>query len=194
MASQIAIKMLGTNGGGFINANAAHPFENPTPLSNFIQILSIFAIPSALTYYLGRMVKNQKHGWAVWATMFLLFLAGVLTCWAAESAGNPRMHQLGRGGRRRKHGRKGNAFWRFQFRYFDNYNGCFVRRRQLDARFIYADRRPRPRCSTFTWARSFSAASARDCTECWCLFHRDLYRGFMVRRGAGISREKHRGL
>jgi K+-transporting ATPase ATPase A chain len=95
VASQIAIKMLGTNGGGFFNANAAHPFENPTPLSNFIQILSIFAIPSALTYYLGRMVKNQKHGWAVWAAMFTLFLAGVLTCWWAESAGNPRMHQMG---------------------------------------------------------------------------------------------------
>jgi K+-transporting ATPase ATPase A chain len=95
MASQIAIKMLGTNGGGFTNANAAHPFENPTPLSNLIQMLSIFAIPSALTYYLGRMVKNQKHGWAVWATMFLLFMAGAMTCWWAESAGNPRMHQLG---------------------------------------------------------------------------------------------------
>src|SRR6266478_6240564 len=95
VASQIAIEMLGTNGGGYVNANAAHPFENPTPLSNFIQILSIFAIPSGLTYYLGRMVKNQKHGWAVWAAMFTLFLAGALTCWAAESAGNPRLHQLG---------------------------------------------------------------------------------------------------
>jgi K+-transporting ATPase ATPase A chain len=95
MASQVAIKMLGTNGGGFTNANAAHPFENPNPLSNFLQILSIFAIPSALTYYLGRMVKNQNHGWAVWATMFVLFMAGVLTCWWAESAGNPRMHNLG---------------------------------------------------------------------------------------------------
>ena len=95
MASQIAIKMLGTNGGGFMNANAAHPFENPTPLSNLIQILSIFAIPSALTYFLGRMVKNQKHGWAVWAAMFALFLAGALVCWKSEAAGNPRMHEIG---------------------------------------------------------------------------------------------------
>jgi K+-transporting ATPase ATPase A chain len=95
VASQIAIKMLGTNGGGFMNANAAHPYENPTPLSNLVQMLSIFAIPSALTYYLGRMVKNQKHGWAVWTAMFVLFLAGVLTCWKSESAGNPRMQQLG---------------------------------------------------------------------------------------------------
>jgi K+-transporting ATPase ATPase A chain len=95
MASQVAIKMLGTNGGGFVNANAAHPFENPTPLSNFIQMLSIFAIPTGLTYYLGRMVKSQSHGWAVWAAMFALFLIGALVCWRAESSGNPRLTELG---------------------------------------------------------------------------------------------------
>ncbi len=95
MASQIAIKMLGTNGGGYVNANAAHPFENPTPLSNFFQILSIFAIPSALTYYLGRMVKNQRHGWAVWGAMFAMFVVGVLVCWKAEASGNPIHQQLG---------------------------------------------------------------------------------------------------
>ena len=95
IASQIAIKMLGTNGGGYTNANAAHPFENPTPLSNFIQMLSIFAIPSALTYYLGRMVKNQRHGWSVWATMAIIFVIGVLVCWGSEAAGTPMMHQVG---------------------------------------------------------------------------------------------------
>ncbi len=95
MASQVAIKMLGTNGGGYANANAAHPFENPTPFSNFIQMLSIFAIGSGLTYYLGRMTRNQAHGWAVWGAMTALFLAGVLLCWWAESAGNPIHHQLG---------------------------------------------------------------------------------------------------
>ena len=95
MASQIAIKMLGTNGGGYVNANAAHPYENPTPLSNFLQMLSIFAIPSALTYYLGRTVKNQGHGWAVWSAMFVVFLTGVLISWHFEAAGNPMMHQLG---------------------------------------------------------------------------------------------------
>jgi K+-transporting ATPase ATPase A chain len=95
MASQIAIKMLGTNGGGYTNANAAHPFENPTPLSNFMQILSIFAIPSALTYYLGKMVRNQKHGWAVWAAMFAMFAVGVLVCWKAEASGNPIHQKLG---------------------------------------------------------------------------------------------------
>ena len=95
VASQAAIKMLGTNGGGFFNANAAHPFENPTPLSNFIQILSIFLIPSGLTNYLGLMVKNRRHGWAVWAAMAVLFLGGMLLCWWAEAAGNPRLAALG---------------------------------------------------------------------------------------------------
>jgi potassium-transporting ATPase potassium-binding subunit len=95
MASQVAIKMLGTNGGGYVNANAADPFENPTPLSNFVQMLSIFTIGSGLTYYLGRMVKNQKHGWTVWAAMVTLFLGGVLLCWWAESSGNPIHQHLG---------------------------------------------------------------------------------------------------
>jgi potassium-transporting ATPase potassium-binding subunit len=95
MASQVAIKMLGTNGGGYVNANAAHPFENPTPLSNFFQMLSIFSIGSGLTYYLGRMVKNQKHGWTVWAAMVALFIGGVMLCWWAESNGNPIHHNLG---------------------------------------------------------------------------------------------------
>jgi potassium-transporting ATPase potassium-binding subunit len=94
MASQVAIKMLGTNGGGFMNANAAHPFENPTPLSNFVQMLSIFSIGSALTYYLGRVTKNQKHGWAVWSAMMVLFVGGALCCWRAEASGNP-AHQAG---------------------------------------------------------------------------------------------------
>ena len=95
VASQVAIKMLGTNGGGYMNANAAHPYENPTPLSNFLQMLSIFLIPSGLTYFLGRMVKNQGHGWAVWSSMAVLFLAGALVCWWAEAAGNPRLAALG---------------------------------------------------------------------------------------------------
>jgi K+-transporting ATPase ATPase A chain len=95
MASQVAIKMLGTNGGGYANANAAHPFENPTPLANFLQMLSIFSIGSGLTYYLGRMAKNQAHGWSVWSAMMILFLAGALACWWAESAGNPIHQQIG---------------------------------------------------------------------------------------------------
>jgi K+-transporting ATPase ATPase A chain len=95
VASQEAIKLLGTNGGGYTGANSAHPFENPTPLSNFIQILSIFLIPSGLTYYLGRMVKNLRHGWAVWTAMAILFLLGLFVSWTAESAGNARLRALG---------------------------------------------------------------------------------------------------
>jgi len=95
MASQVAIKMLGTNGGGYTNANAAHPFENPTPLSNFLQMLALLCIGSALTYHLGCATKNQKHGWSVWSAMFAMCLAGILFCWWAEARGNPIHQQLG---------------------------------------------------------------------------------------------------
>jgi K+-transporting ATPase ATPase A chain len=89
VASQEAIKQLGTNGGGFFNANAAHPFENPTPWSDFWSLLAIFAIPSAMTWLLGRMVRSPRHGWAVWAAMFVLFLGGLTTAYWAEARGNP---------------------------------------------------------------------------------------------------------
>ncbi len=89
VASQEAIKMLGTNGGGFFNANSAHPFENPTPLSNYLQMISIFVIPAGLTYTLGRMTGSQRHGWAVWVAMAMLFVAGVSTAYWAEAKGNP---------------------------------------------------------------------------------------------------------
>jgi len=89
VASQEVIKQLGTNGGGFFNANSAHPFENPTPWSNFWAMFLIFAIPSALTYYLGRMVNNQRHGWAVWAAMFTMFIGGTTVAYWAEARGNP---------------------------------------------------------------------------------------------------------
>jgi K+-transporting ATPase ATPase A chain len=92
VASQEAIKILGTNGGGFFNANSAHPFENPTPLSDFVQILLIFSIGSGLTYTLGRMTGSQRHGWAVWAAMAVLFLAGVTAAYTAESRGNSLVH------------------------------------------------------------------------------------------------------
>lgn len=89
VASQEAIKQLGTNGGGFFNANAAHPFENPTPWTNFWSMLTIFMIPSALVYLLGRMTNNTKHGWSIWAAMFALFIGGVGVTYWAEARGNP---------------------------------------------------------------------------------------------------------
>ena len=92
VASQEAIKMLGTNGGGFFNANSAHPYENPTPFSNFLQILSIFIIPAGLTYTLGRMTGSPGHGWAVLAAMFILFAAGFTAVYWAESQPHPLIH------------------------------------------------------------------------------------------------------
>jgi K+-transporting ATPase ATPase A chain len=94
VASQEAIKMLGTNGGGFFNANSAHPFENPTPLTNFLQLLSIFLIPAGLTVTLGQMVGSPKHGWAVLAAMTVLWFAGVFICFWAEAQPNPLLHNV----------------------------------------------------------------------------------------------------
>src|SRR5213078_724421 len=92
VASQEIIKELGTNGGGFFNANSAHPFENPTPLSNLIELVAIFTIGGGLTYTLGRMTGSQRHGWAVWAAMATLFLVGVTVAYWAEARGNPLLH------------------------------------------------------------------------------------------------------
>ena len=89
VASQEAIKELGTNGGGFFNANSAHPFENPTPLTNLLEMLAIICIPAGLTYTYGRMARNQRHGWAIWAAMLILLVAGIGTSYRAEARGNP---------------------------------------------------------------------------------------------------------
>jgi len=94
-ASQIAIKQLGTNGGGFFNVNSAHPFENPTPLSNFLEVLAILLIPAALCYTFGRMVNDTRQGWAILAAMLVIFVPLLVGCWAAEQAGNPTWHALG---------------------------------------------------------------------------------------------------
>ena len=95
VASQEAIKMLGTNGGGFFNANSAHPFENPTPVINLLQMILIFVIPAGLTYTFGVMVGDRRQGWAIFATCSALFLAGVFTCYWAEQNGNPNIAKLG---------------------------------------------------------------------------------------------------
>lgn len=94
IASQECIKMLGTNGGGFLNANSSHPFENPTPLCNFVEILLIFIIPAGLAYTFGLMVKDTRQGWAIFATMTILFMTGVLTSYGFEAAGNPNISAL----------------------------------------------------------------------------------------------------
>jgi K+-transporting ATPase ATPase A chain len=94
VASQEAIKQLGTNGGGFFNANAAHPFENPTPFTNWLSLWMIFAVSSALTYTYGRMARDQRHGWAVWGAMSILFFAGVIACYHFEAQANPALAGL----------------------------------------------------------------------------------------------------
>ncbi len=95
VASQEIIKQLGTNGGGFFNANSSHPYENPTPFSNFIAMICIFLIPAGLTYTLGRMVKNQRHGWAIFSAMMILFLVGFFVIYYFEAQGNPIFNQYG---------------------------------------------------------------------------------------------------
>src|SRR5581483_7708664 len=95
VASQEAIKQLGTNGGGFFNANASHPFENPTPISNLLSMVLIFVIPGALTYTFGKMVGDTRQGWAVFAAFSVMFLIGVFVCYSSEQAGNPLLAKLG---------------------------------------------------------------------------------------------------
>jgi K+-transporting ATPase ATPase A chain len=95
LASQLAIKMLGTNGGGFMNANSSHPYENATPLSNLMQMLLIFCLGAGLTYMFGKMVRDTRQGWAIFATMSALFLVGAFVCYWAEQAGNPTMAKAG---------------------------------------------------------------------------------------------------
>ena len=141
VASQEIIKEFGTNGGGFFNANSSHPYENPTPLSNLIEMLSIFAIGAGLTYTLGRMVGSQRHGWAVWAAMAVLFLAGVTAAYWAEARGNPLLTQprapVHAG--RRQHGRQGSPLRRRQLRALgDGHDRHQLRRRQQHARLLHA--------------------------------------------------------
>ena len=136
VASQIAIKMLGTNGGGFFNANAAHPFENPTALSNFVQMISIFAIGAALTNVFGRMVGDQRQGWAVLAVMGVLFIAGVFVCYWAEAHGNDAFTAMGLTG-----GNMEGKEVRFgivaSVAVRRDHHGGIVRRGQCHARFLH---------------------------------------------------------
>ena len=143
VASQVAIKMLGTNGGGFFNANAAHPFENPTALSNFVQMLSIFALGAALTNVFGRMVGDQRQGWAILAVMGVLFLAGVAVAYWAEAHGNDAFTALGltggnMEGKEVRFGIVASALFAV------DHDRRVVRRGQRDARFLHGARRHDP--------------------------------------------------
>ena len=171
VASQEAIKQLGTNGGGFFNANSAHPFENPTPLSTTLQILLIFMIPAGLTYTFGTMVKDTRQGWSLFAAMSVMFLigvfVGVLVRAARESDPGAARDRVGRDrdAAGRQHGRQGGPV-----RHRPVGAVCHgddrrqLRGGQRDARQLHAARRARARSSTFKPARSSSAASARGST------------------------------
>ena len=143
VASQIAIKMLGTNGGGFFNANAAHPFENPTALSNFVQMISIFAIGAALTNVFGRMVGDQRQGWAILAVMGVLFIAGVAVAYWAEANGTTGA-QCARA-HRRQHGGQGGPLRHRRLRAVrGDHHRRLLRRRQRHARLVHRARRHDP--------------------------------------------------
>ena len=150
-ASQIAIKQLGTNGGGFFNANSAHPFENPTPFSNFLEMLSILLIPAALCYTFGKMVGDTRQGWAILAAMTIIFVVLLsVTVWA-EQTGNPAIASLGVDIKQsnhqpgREHGRQGSALRRGQLGPVGHrHDRRFQRLGQLDARFVHATGRHDP--------------------------------------------------
>ena len=153
-ASQIAIKQLGTNGGGFFNANSAHPFENPTPLSNFLEILAILLIPAALCYTFGRMVGDTRQGWALLAAMLIIFVA-LLAVLRMElnRAGNPALTGLGvdqtarQLAARRQHGRQGSPLRHRQLRPLGRgHHRSLQRLGQRDARFVHAAGRAWSRC------------------------------------------------
>ena len=148
-ASQIAIKQLGTNGGGFFNVNSAHPFENPTPLSNFLEVLAILLISAALCYTFGKMVGDTRQGWAILAAMTLVFVVLLAVCVGAEQAGNPALTKLGVDQTHqcaavgREHGRQGDALRHRQLRALGDGNDFRVQRLgQRHARLVHADRRP----------------------------------------------------
>ena len=145
VASQEAIKMLGTNGGGFFNANSAHPYENPTPLSNFIQMLSIFLIPAALTLTFGRMVGDMRQGWAVLAAMTLMFVVMAVVGDELRAAGEPAAGQPGRRHVGRQHGRQGDALRHRRLGPVRHHHHAgLLRRGQRHARLLHA-----------AWAASF---------------------------------------
>ena len=140
VASQVAIKMLGTNGGGFFNANAAHPFENPTALANFLQMLSIFAIGAALTNVFGRMVGDERQGWAILAAMGVLFVAGVARRLLGRGGGQPARPRARRRGR--QHGGQGGPLRHRRFGALrGHHHRRLLRRGQRHARQLHAARR-----------------------------------------------------
>ena len=191
VASQIAIKMLGTNGGGFFNANAAHPFENPTAFSNFVQMLSIFVLGAALTNVFGRMVGDQRQGWAVLAVMGVLFVAGVVACYAAEAHGNDALNALGLtgGNMEGKETRFGIAGVRAVR---GHHHRRLVRCGQRHARFLHRARRHDPAHQHRAWRDHCRRRRLRHVRHAAVRHPLDLRRRPDGRTHAGICRQEDR--
>jgi K+-transporting ATPase ATPase A chain len=166
VASQEVIKQLGTNGGGFFNANSAHPFENPTPWSNFISVFLIFAIPSGLVWMFGKMVGNLKHGWAVWAAMFVLFFSGVTTVYWAEARGNP-LHAAQGVDNVASALRSRAATWRGRRCASASPTRPSSPRRRRTPRAVRSTRCTTRSRRSAVWCRSSTCSSARSCSAAW---------------------------
>ncbi len=192
VASQVAIKMLGTNGGGFFNANASHPFENPTALSNYVQIISIFVLGAALTNVFGRMVGNQRQGWAILSVMGVLFLAGVAVAYWAEAHGNDILNAMGltggnMEGKEVRFGIVASSLVR------GNHHSGLLRRGQRHARLLHRTRRHDPADQYRAWRshrrrrRCGHVRHVAVCDPC------DFRRWADGRPHAGICRQEDRG-
>jgi len=180
--------MFGTNGGGFFNANSAHPYEKSTPFSNFFEMVLIFAIPSALTYTLGRMTGSQRHGWAVWAAMTAMFLVGVTATYWAEARGNPQLTGVNQVADVVHSGGNMEAKkWRFGIAntalFATTTTDASCGAGELHATIPLRHWAAWFRSSTSCWAKSFSAAWDQVFTACWFLsFSQCLFAGLMVGR------------
>ena len=192
VASQVAIKMLGTNGGGFFNANAAHPFENPTALSNFVQMISIFALGAALTNVFGRMVGNQRQGWAILAAMGVLFIAGVAVCYWAEANGTTAL-QRARPDRRQHGGQGGPLRHRRLGAVRGDHHRRLLRRRQRHARLLHRARRHDPADQHPARRDHHRRRRRRPLRHAALRHRRDLRRRTDGRPHARICRQEDRG-
>ena len=171
VASQVAIKQLGTNGGGYFNVNSAHPFENPTPFSNFLEMLAILLIPAALTYTYGKMIGDTRQGWAILVAMTLVLVAMAGIAIWAESQGNPMFTSLGIDPSSGNMEGKGGAVRHNQFSFMGDCDHCRIEwLSEFNARFIHSDRGVGTDVVDAAWARLFSVASAQACMACWPLF------------------------
>ena len=200
-ASQIAIKQLGTNGGGFFNVNSAHPFENPTPLSNFLEVLAILLISAALCYMFGKMVGDTRQGWAILAAMTAVFVVLLAVCVGAEEAGNPALDHVGRRSDAeraavgRQHGRQGDALRHRELRTVGNGNDRRIQRLgECHARLVHADRRPGADVADATGRGHLRRRRLGAVRNADLRHRRGVRRRPHDRPHAGVSRQEDRGV